>query len=142
LLVAEHRLERIEIGVGTQHEDAIEFLLFLDLVEIDREVLIADRLQITPKIAVADQRLVAFGKLVLQRGEDRSAVGGILFGFLTIAEPKRTPAAVTRSISASAISNLVRAVRYSTGTPARFNRDRSLVQYASGKGRLAEASFA
>ena len=45
LLVAEHGLERIEIGVGAQHEDAVEFLLLLDLIGIDREVLIADRLQ-------------------------------------------------------------------------------------------------
>jgi hypothetical protein len=50
---------------------------------------------------------------------------------------ERTPAAVTRSISASAISGLVRAVRYSTGTPARFNRDRSLVQLSGRKRRNA-----
>ena len=35
-------------------------------------------------------------------------------------QPKRTPAAITRSISASAISGLVRATRCSTGTPARI----------------------
>src|SRR5262249_45623399 len=51
--------------------------------------------------------------------------------------PKRTPAAVTRSISASAISGLVRAVRYSTGTPARFNRHGSLVQLSGRKRRNA-----
>ena len=33
-------------------------------------------------------------------------------------QAKRTPVAITRSISASAISGLVRAVRYSTATPA------------------------
>ena len=70
LLVAEHGLERIEIGVGAQHEDAVELLLFLDLVGIDREVLIADRLQVAPKAGVADQRLVALGELPLQRGHD------------------------------------------------------------------------
>src|SRR5258705_12052873 len=32
-------------------------------------------------------------------------------------QPKRTPAAMTRSISARAISGFVRAVRYSAGTP-------------------------
>ena len=32
---------------------------------------IADRLQVTPKTGVADQRLVAFRKLALQRGENR-----------------------------------------------------------------------
>ena len=46
LLVAEHGLERIEIGVGAQHEDAVEFLLLLDLVGIDREVLVADRISV------------------------------------------------------------------------------------------------
>src|SRR5215470_15551705 len=69
----------------------VQFLLFLDLVEIDREVLIADRLQITPKTSVADQRLVAFCKLALQGGEDRGAVGGILFGFVTIAADDVAP---------------------------------------------------
>src|SRR5213079_2401710 len=41
-------------------------------------------------------------------------------------QPKRTPAAIARSISAKAISGLVRAVRCSTGTPARPNRARLL----------------
>ena len=52
-------------------------------------------------------------------------------------QPKRTPAAITRSISASAISGLVRAVRCSTGTPARFNRTGSLVQLSGRKRRNA-----
>jgi hypothetical protein len=68
LLVAEHGFERVEIAVGTQHEDAIELLLFRDLVGVNREVLIADRLQVAPKAGVADQRLVAFGELACQRG--------------------------------------------------------------------------
>jgi hypothetical protein len=42
LLVAKHGLERIEIGVGAQNEDAVELPLLLDLVGIDREVLVAD----------------------------------------------------------------------------------------------------
>ena len=33
MLVAEHGFERIEIGVGAQHEDAVELLVLLDLVE-------------------------------------------------------------------------------------------------------------
>ena len=49
--------------------------IFLDLVGIDREVLIADRLQVAPKAGVADQRLVALGELPLQRGHDRRAIG-------------------------------------------------------------------
>jgi hypothetical protein len=59
LFVTEHGAERIEIGVGAQHEDAVEFFLLLDLVGIDGEVLVADRLEVAPKAGVADQRLVA-----------------------------------------------------------------------------------
>jgi hypothetical protein len=60
LLVAEHGLERVEIGVGAQHEDAVELLLLLDLVEVDRKVLLADRLEIAPKAGVADQSLASW----------------------------------------------------------------------------------
>jgi len=40
---------------------------------------------------------------------------------------------MARSISARAIAGFVRAVRYSAGTPARFNRARSLVQLSGRK---------
>ena len=63
LLVAEHGLERVEISVGAQHEDAVKFLLLFDLVGVDREMLVADRPQIAPKAGVADQCLVALGEL-------------------------------------------------------------------------------
>ena len=53
LLVPEHGLKRIEIGVGAQHEDAVELLLLLDLVRVDRKVLLADRLEVTSKTGVA-----------------------------------------------------------------------------------------
>src|SRR6195256_2505190 len=85
LLVAEHGFEWVEIGVGTQHEDAVELLLLLDLVGVDREVLVADRLQVAPKAGVADQRLVALGELALQRGHDRGTVGGVLLRLLAVA---------------------------------------------------------
>jgi hypothetical protein len=52
-------------------------------------------------------------------------------------QPKRTPAPITRSISARAISGLERGVRYSTGTPARFKRAVSLVQFSGRKRRKA-----
>src|SRR3974390_1588499 len=52
-------------------------------------------------------------------------------------QPKRTPAAMTRSISAKAISGFVRVARYSRGTPARFNRARSLVQPSGRNNRNA-----
>jgi hypothetical protein len=56
-------LERIEIGVGAQHEDAVELALLLDLVGINRKILLADGLEIPPSTGVADQRLVALGEL-------------------------------------------------------------------------------
>ena len=52
-----HGFERVEIGVGPQHEDAVELLLLLDLIGINREVLTGDRLQVAPKAGVADQRI-------------------------------------------------------------------------------------
>ena len=52
-------------------------------------------------------------------------------------QPKRTPAAVARSISARAICGLVRAVRYSAGTPARSWRARLLVQLSGRNSRNA-----
>jgi hypothetical protein len=54
-----------------------------------------------------------------------------------VGQPKRTPAAITRSISARAISGFVRAVRYSVGTPARSNRARLLVQLSGRNNRNA-----
>ena len=59
LLVAKHGVERFEIGVGVQHEDAVEPLVLINLVGIDREVIVADRLQVTAIAGIADQRLVA-----------------------------------------------------------------------------------
>src|SRR5262245_59712107 len=91
LLVAEHSLQRIEIGVGPQHEDAVELVLRLDLFGVDREVLLAERLEIAPKARVADQCLVALGELALQCGHDRSPIGGILLSLLAVAADDVAP---------------------------------------------------
>src|SRR6478735_2724170 len=72
------KFERVEIGVGAQHEDAVEPFLLLDLIGVDREVILADRLQVASITGVADQRFVALCELPLQCGYDRSAIGGIL----------------------------------------------------------------
>src|SRR6516162_175884 len=50
-------------------------------------------------------------------------------------QPKRTPAAIARSISAKAISGLDRGIWYSTGTPARLKRTASLVQLSGRNSR-------
>ena len=47
---------------------------------------------------------------------------------------------MARSISARAISGFVRAVRHSAGTPARSNRDRSLVQLSGRNNRNASTT--
>ena len=60
---------------------------------IDRQVLVADRLQVAPKAGVADQRLVALGKLPLPRGDDRGPVGGILLRLLMVAADDVAPSA-------------------------------------------------
>src|SRR6266567_365172 len=52
-------------------------------------------------------------------------------------QPKRTPAAMTRSISARAIFGFVRATRCSAGTPARAKRSGSLTQLSGRKSRNA-----
>ena len=58
-------------------EDTVELIVLHDLVGIDREVIIADRLQVTAVAGVTDQRLVALGELTLQRSDDRNAIGGV-----------------------------------------------------------------
>ncbi len=84
-LVGEHGLERVEIGIGAQYEDAVELLLLLDLVGVDGEALAADRFEVAAKAGIADERLVALGELALQRGHDRGAIGGVLLRLLMVA---------------------------------------------------------
>src|SRR6516165_11615409 len=55
-------------------------------------------------------------------------------------QPKRTPAAMARSISARAVSGFVRAVRHPAGTPARSKRDRLLVQPSGRNNRNASTT--
>src|SRR3974377_200072 len=66
-------------------KDAVKFLLLLDLVGVDRKVLVADRPQIAPKAGVADQCLVALGELALQGGHDCGTIGGVLRRLLMVA---------------------------------------------------------
>ena len=54
LLVAEHGVERVEVGIGAQHEDAIELRVALDLGLIDGEVVFAYRLEVAPVPGIAN----------------------------------------------------------------------------------------
>src|SRR4029077_9154573 len=71
LLVAKHCLERVEIGVGAQHEDAVEPGVLLGLGAVDGEVAGAFghekaavvRQELTMRAGVADERLVALLEL-------------------------------------------------------------------------------
>src|SRR3974377_193221 len=72
-------------------KDAVKFLLLLDLVGVDREVLVADRPQIAPKAGVADQCLFALGELALQRGHDCGTIGGVLRRLLMVAADDVAP---------------------------------------------------
>ena len=48
-------------------------------------MLLADYLQVTAVAGVADEQLVAPLELTRERGDDRGAIGGILFRFLVVA---------------------------------------------------------
>ena len=54
-------------------------------------MLLADRFEVAAEAGVADERLVALGELALQRGHDRSAIGGVLLYFLMIAADDAAP---------------------------------------------------
>jgi hypothetical protein len=126
LLVAEHGFERVEIGVGAQHEDAVEPFVLLDLIGIDPEVILADRLQVAAIAGVADQRLVALGELPLQCGYDRSAIGGILRRLLMVRpDPSRL--------------GFPHAYGYAMLTPRSFPRPWSVIEIPGGY-RVDDAS--
>jgi hypothetical protein len=65
LLVTKHLIQRLELGVGAQHEDAIELRIVLNFGSIDGKVVFPDRLEIATVTGIANQRLVALGELAL-----------------------------------------------------------------------------
>ncbi len=85
LFVDEHRLERREIGVGAQHEHAVELLVLLDSFAVDGEAVALRVLEETAVSLVADEALVALLQLPLQGGDDRRAVGGVLGHLVEVA---------------------------------------------------------
>ena len=91
LLVAEHGFERREIGVGPEHEDAVELGVLFRLGPIDGEMVVAGRRQETAVAFVADEGLVALLQLPLQRGQDRGPGGGVLLHLFAIATDDVAP---------------------------------------------------
>src|SRR5450759_4308501 len=78
LLVAKHDLDRGEVGVGAQHEDAIEPGVFLGLGAIDDEAILASGRQEAAITAIADECLVTLLQLPFEGGENRGAVGSVV----------------------------------------------------------------
>ena len=70
LLVAQHRRQRREIGVGAQHEEAVEAGIVISFGAVDGEVAFARDLEEAAITGVANQCLVALAKLPPQCGDD------------------------------------------------------------------------
>ena len=83
--VAQHDLQRGDLAIGAQHVEPIEAGVVGDPRLVDGEMLGRDRLQITAKAAVADERLVALGELGAQPAEDGLALFGVAAGLGEIA---------------------------------------------------------
>jgi hypothetical protein len=70
-LVAKHREQRVEIGVGAQHEHAVEPDVFIRLIAIEGKVAIIHDLDEAAIAGSAYQCLVAALQLSLQSGDER-----------------------------------------------------------------------
>ena len=91
MLIAKHRFERREFGVGPEHEDAVEFGVLFRLGPIDGEMVAVWRRQEAAVALVADQALVALLQPPLQRGQDRGSGGGVLSHLVAIAADDIAP---------------------------------------------------
>ena len=91
IAVAQHDLERGDLGVGAQHEETVEPGIGLDLGAVDDKAAARGRLQEATKTLVGDERLVALGELALETGDDFGARRGVLFGFLLVAADDVAP---------------------------------------------------
>src|ERR1019366_5143711 len=91
--IAEHGLQRHHFRVGPQLEDSIETRLFGELssVDLERAIILgfANLAQIPPIGRVADERLVAFLQLRVERSDDRLAILAVLFSLCFIAADDR-----------------------------------------------------
>jgi hypothetical protein len=80
IAVAQHDLQRGELGIGAQDVEPVEARVVGDPVLVDGEMLGREGLQIAAEAAVADERLVALGELGPQPFEDGAALLGIAAG--------------------------------------------------------------
>src|SRR5829696_6742037 len=78
LAIAQHRLKRRNPGIGAQDKEAVIARLLGNLADVDLEGLLGGRAQVPAIGGVADQRLVAPLELLIERGHDRLAGGGVL----------------------------------------------------------------
>ena len=78
LLVAKQCLHWIEIGVGAQHEDAVEPGILLHPGFVDGKAVFAHSFQVTAIARVADQRLGPALQCASQTLDDGFAIGRIL----------------------------------------------------------------
>ena len=78
--VAQHDLQRGDLGIGAQHVEPVKARVLGDPRLVDGEMLGRDGLQITAEAAVADERLVALGELGAQPAEDGLALLGVAAG--------------------------------------------------------------
>src|ERR1700750_101990 len=83
-LVAEHRDQRVEIGVGTQHKEPVEPGVLVGFCAIDGKVATTHRLEEAPIARITHQRLVTAVQLPLQCGQYSSARGSVLCRLLMV----------------------------------------------------------
>src|SRR6202022_983676 len=89
LAISQDRLQRRELGVGAQDEDAIEARFLGKLAGVDLEDRLVLRLAGLAQVAAvgraAYESVVASLELGLKRGDDRRAVGAVLLGLRFVA---------------------------------------------------------
>ena len=91
MLIAKHRFERREIGVGPEYEDAVELGVLFGLGLIDGEMVVAWRRQEAAIALVTDEALVALLQPPLERGQDGGSGGGVLLHLVAIATDDIAP---------------------------------------------------
>jgi hypothetical protein len=114
LLVAQHRLQRIETGVGVQYKDPVEAGLRFGLGMVDGKMAGARGLQKTAIAGIADQRLVAALQLPGEAVENGPPLGRVALCLLFVATDDIAPS--TKGDRFGAVVDLVAARVLVSGT--------------------------